>query len=1107
MKSLYPFLSRVKCAFQLKSSESLAKNNSENLLKAFMLRSSGLVAFLLVFGGSVWGQVNNYSFAESAGIYSQVTGTNSTATGDDGTQVAIGIGFTFNFDNVNYTTFSITTNGMVRMGGTAIASGWTNALGTAAALRPLIAPFWDDNNRNTGAITYATTGVAPNRVLSVSWHNINIGGGGATSGTAFASYRMNLYETTNIIEFIYGSTMATAGALSASVGINGASTFLSVTPGATSTVSGVTANNAIGATTNLVNKKFTFTPPPPPACAAPSTLTTSNITNTTATISWTAASPAPASGYQYYYSTSATAPTAGTTPSGSTGAGVTTATLTGLTANTTYYFWVRSNCGGSGTSTWAGSSTFFTGYCQPSGTGANSSLTNVVTSGGITNLSNASGFTAGGYANYTAFSCSQSAGGTINFTLTYVSDPGTKIFIDWNNDLDFNDAGENVYSSNGYVFSTVSGSFTVPVGQAVGNYRMRIVADWNATNPVACPVGINGETEDYTFTVAAPPSCVAPTALVGTPLSLTSASISWTAASPAPASGYQYYVSSSSTPPTAGTTPTGTTAAGVLTANLTSLTTGTTYYFWVRSVCSVSDLSSWAGAGSFYVGYCVPVTTYGCTDGDVIARVVLNTLDNNSGTGCPSGLAGYSDYTTNPLLTTTLLPSSTYNCTVYAGQYAEGYAAWIDYNDDGVFDNTTERIGYSNGQVAGSGIVGALGSSASFPITLACTPPAGTHRLRVRAMYFTDGINVTPCTSNFYGEVEDYLITIAPAPACPSPGLISTVTATSSSVTLTWLTSCSSATSYDFEYGPVGFTSGTGTLVSNQTVTISAPNASFTVTGLQAGTNYSIYYRANCGSSTSAWSLVNNFTTLNGVSSASSSPTLCEGTIMTSITHTTQGATGIGTATGLPAGVTASWSANVIAISGTPSASGVFSYSIPLTGGLGTVSATGTITVLAAPTAPVATSPQQFCETSNSTIASIQYSSVSGSSYLWYSTSTGGSSLATTQELTIGTSTYYLEVIGGNGCVSLTRTPVVVTENPLLTASVSITGTTACPGGVLLFTATPVNGGTSPTYQWYNGGVAIPGENQSTYSAVGLAPGDVINVKMVPSGSCVTVCQ
>jgi hypothetical protein len=1003
-------------------------------------------------------------------------------------------------------------------GATFVPTGWTNFLASGtntwtrvtAGTFPTCAPQSGAGMAKFNSYDFPGTGV---RSLISPVMNFSTVG---TKRISFWMYRDNGYNTTaDKIEVLTNTAANTTGAtlvgtvnraigLAPTVAANGWYNYtFDVTTTSATTYLILQARGAYGNNIYIDNVGVAA----PPSCSAPSALISSAITSTSATISWTAASPAPASGYQYYYSTSATAPTAGTTPSGSTAAGVVTANITGLTANTTYYFWVRSNCGGSGTSTWAGSSTFFTGYCQPTGTGISSSITNFVTTGGITNLSNSSGFTAGGYANYTAFSCSQSAGGTINFTLTYVSDPGTKIFIDWNNDLDFNDAGENVYSSNGYVLSTVSGSFTVPVGQAIGNYRMRIVADYNSTTPVACPVNINGETEDYTFTVATPPSCIAPTALVGTPLTLTSATISWTAASPAPASGYQYYVSSSSTPPTAGTTPTGSTAAGVTTANLTSLTIGTTYYFWVRSVCSVSNLSSWAGAGSFYVGYCVPVTTYGCTDGDVIARVVLNTLDNNSGTGCPSGLAGYSDYTTNPVLTTTLLPSSTYNCTVYAGQYAEGYAAWIDYNDDGVFDNTTERIGYSNGQVAGSGIVGALGSSASFPITLACTPPAGTHRLRVRAMYFTDGINVTSCTSNFYGEVEDYLITIAPAPACPSQGLISTVTATSSSVTLTWLTGCSSSTAYDFEYGPVGFTSGTGTLVSNQTVTISAPNASFTVTGLQAGTNYSIYYRANCGSSTSAWSLVNNFTTLNGVSSASSTPTLCQGTVLTSITHTTQGATGIGTATGLPAGVTASWSANVITISGTPSASGVFSYSIPLTGGLGTVNATGSITVLAAPTAPVATSPQQFCETSNSTIASIQYSSVSGSSYLWYSTSTGGSSLATSQDLTIGTSTYYLQVIGGNGCVSLTRTPVVVTENPLLTASVSITGTTACPGGVLLFTATPVNGGTSPTYQWYNGGVAIPGENQSTYSAVGLAPGDVINVKMVPSGSCVTVCQ
>ena len=597
---------------------------------------------------------------------------------------------------------------------------------------------------------------------------------------------------------------------------------------------------------------------------------------------------------------------------------------------------------------------------------------------------------------------------------------------------------------------------------------------------------------------------------------MTSATISWTAASPAPTSGYQYFYSTVATAPTAGTTPSGSTAAGVTTANLSSLTSGTTYYFWVRSVCSVSDLSSWAGAGTFYVGYCVPVTIFGCTDGDVIARVVLNTLDNNSGTGCPSDpfpLAsgapygpGYSDYTTNPLLTTTLLPSSTYSCTVYAGQYGEGYAAWIDYNDDGVFDNVTERIGYSNGQVAGSDAVGVLGSSASFPITLACTPPAGNHRLRVRAMYSTNGINVTPCTSNSWGEIEDYTITIAAAPACPSPGLVSTITPTSNSVALTWATNCSSATSYDFEYGPAGFTLGSGTLVSNQPVTISAPNASYTVTGLQAGTNYDIYYRANCGSSTSAWSLTTNFTTLNAVSAASSTPTLCQGTAMTSITHNTQGATGIGAATGLPSGITAAWSSNVITISGTPAASGVFSYSIPLTGGLGSVNATGTITVLAAPSAPTAASPQVFCETANATIASLQVSGAVGSSFAWYSGATGGVAISNSAALSIGTVNYFVEQIGSNGCSSLTRTSVVVTELPLLSASVSITGTTACPGGVLLFTSTPVNGGVNPTYQWYKNGAVIPNEMASTYSASGLLPGDIINVKMVPSGSCVTVC-
>ena len=74
---------------------------------------------------------------------------------------------------------------------------------------------------------------------------------------------------------------------------------------------------------------------------------------------------------------------------------------------------------------------------------------------------------------------------------------------------------------------------------------------------------------------------------------------------------------------------------------------------------------------------------------------------------------------------------------------------------------------------------------------------------------------------------------------------------------------------------------------------------------------------------------------------------VCLNNAMAAITYTTTGATGIGTATGLPEGVSAAWSDNTITISGTPTESGTFNYSIPLTGGCGTVNATGTLTVTA----------------------------------------------------------------------------------------------------------------------------------------------------------------
>ena len=96
------------------------------------------------------------------------------------------------------------------------------------------------------------------------------------------------------------------------------------------------------------------------------------------------------------------------------------------------------------------------------------------------------------------------------------------------------------------------------------------------------------------------------------------------------------------------------------------------------------------------------------------------------------------------------------------------------------------------------------------------------------------------------------------------------------------------------------------------------------------------------------------------VAAGSSTPTLCINTALTNITHATTLATGIGLPTGLPAGVTAAWLADVITISGTPTVSGTFNYDIPLTGGCGTVSATGTISVTPA-TTPLFSSVGPYC--------------------------------------------------------------------------------------------------------------------------------------------------
>jgi hypothetical protein len=256
--------------------------------------------------------------------------------------------------------------------------------------------------------------------------------------------------------------------------------------------------------------------------------------------------------------------------------------------------------------------------------------------------------------------------------------------------------------------------------------------------------------------------------------------------------------------------------------------------------------------------YCTPVYTSGTTSGDLISNVEIagTTLANN--TGFVAGTPSYTFYTGQPNYTTTLVPSTSYTLNISTGEWgSQGYAAWIDYNDDGIFD-ATERVGATNGTIGTGLTTGQVNASSSFVIALACTPPAGVHRMRVRGVYNLNGQSILPCASYTWGETEDYLITIAPAPTCPSPGLLVGGTTTTTSADLSWSLDCSTATSFDFEYGPVGFTPGTGTSLLNQTAT-----TSFTLTNLTPNSSYDVYYRANCGNGdVSAWSVPETVSTI-----------------------------------------------------------------------------------------------------------------------------------------------------------------------------------------------------------------------------------------------------
>ncbi len=234
-------------------------------------------------------------------------------------------------------------------------------------------------------------------------------------------------------------------------------------------------------------------------------------------------------------------------------------------------------------------------YCTPLATGTTYWINSVSTTGGlvnITNLNSGLGITNMGYSNYTTtHTVSQIPGGqvTINAVGSGSSTFGWGIYVDWNQDGDFADPGETMFTTPGYV-NSINQTITVPMTALPGTTRMRIYNDFLSSTAATGPCGPfassgGSEAEDYAFLVVA--NCT--TANAGTAsasaLSICTGNsvVLSTNAIPFTGSSLQWLVASNIAGPY---TPVVGGVGGQSTSYTTPLLTAGTYFYRVRQECA-----------------------------------------------------------------------------------------------------------------------------------------------------------------------------------------------------------------------------------------------------------------------------------------------------------------------------------------------------------------------------------------------------------------------------------------------------------------------------------------------------------------------------------------
>lgn len=136
-------------------------------------------------------------------------------------------------------------------------------------------------------------------------------------------------------------------------------------------------------------------------------------------------------------------------------------------------------------------------------------------------------------------------------------------------------------------------------------------------------------------------------------------------------------------------------------------------------------------------------------DNTGITNVTFNTINNST--------TSNNTYV-NTGISTTLCKGNTYNLSVRVntdGAWTVRARAWIDWNNDGIFSNTTESYDLGTAFNTANGV-----TSTPTNITVPLNAVTATVKMRIVAAEISNYPHA--CANNFYGEGEDYLLIITP---------------------------------------------------------------------------------------------------------------------------------------------------------------------------------------------------------------------------------------------------------------------------------------------------------------------------------------------------------